>query len=279
MSSALHHLDRAVLHLSGPDASAFLQGLITNDMALLEQQACLYAALLTPQGKLIFDFFIFRKDDDYYVDCLKEQASALLQRLMMYRLRSKVELADVSDHYSIVSATVAEDLDNGVIQSSDPRSSEMGFRGVIKSDNLPEDTTTDSTSYHQQRIQQALPDGILDMGHGETLVLEGNFDQIQGVSFKKGCYVGQENTARMNFRNKVNRRLVPIHWQDEAPSPNSTLFCDEKKAGSAGLAVGSWGLAHLRLEKIQDGSSITTEDGKRGTIHMPQWMQDLTIKA
>lgn len=197
--------DRCVIRLSptetGEDARQFLQGLVTQDTAA---EMPLWAGLLSPQGKALFDFILWADGDDVLIDCEGVQAEALVRRLSMYRLRRKI--------------SIAVDPTCGVFWkgegSSDPRHSELGTRwlGITAADDV--DVSLD---YRAQRLGLGITEGVNELGSEQTLWLEANAAELHGVSFTKGCYVGQENTARMNWRQKVNRRLVvvPLEQADE----------------------------------------------------------------
>ena len=199
--------DRAVIRLSPLDESEdvrdFLQGLVTQDTAA---ELPLWAALLTPQGKALFDFFLWGDGADVLIDCEAERAEALVKRLSLYRLRRKVGIA--------VDVELGVFLSNEGEGNVDPRLVELGSRwtGAISADD--EDV---SATYRAHRLSLGVTEGVDELGDGKTLWLEANAIELNGVSFTKGCYVGQENTARMNWRAKVNRRLVvvPLGQADE----------------------------------------------------------------
>lgn len=199
--------DRAVIRLSpteeGEDVRGFLQGLVTQDTAA---QLPLWAGLLTPQGKALFDFFVWADGADILIDCEAEQAEALVRRLSMYRLRRKIAI--VIDPGSGVFWGMA--AEQGV---PDPRLLELGVRWISP---IADDDADVSAFYRNHRLSQGVTEGIAELGSDATLWLEANAAELNGVSFTKGCYVGQENTARMNWRQKVNRRLlvVPIAQTD-----------------------------------------------------------------
>jgi hypothetical protein len=185
--------DRAVLHLSGDDVRGFLQGLVTHDLNELAPDHPLWTALLTPQGKALFDFILWAEDDAVLIDAEAAQAEALARRLSMYRLRRAItiEPASVAVHWAI-------GCEQGV---ADPRLPELGQRWLG-------DPGVPAAGWHAHRLSLGVTEGVGELGSGETLWLECNARELNGVSFTKGCYVGQENTARMHHRAKVNRRLV-----------------------------------------------------------------------
>jgi tRNA-modifying protein YgfZ len=186
--------DRAVIRLSpsaqGEDVRGFLQGLVTNDVLGLLP---VWAGLLTPQGKALFDFIVWGDGDDLLIDCEADQADALTKRLSMYRLRKPISIArDGSQavHWAV-------DGETGV---PDPRDMRLGKRWIAPPDGA-------ATGWHAHRLSLGIVEGVAELGQDKTLWLEANAREQNGVSFTKGCYIGQENTARMNYRQKVNRRL------------------------------------------------------------------------
>jgi folate-binding protein YgfZ len=188
-------IDRAVIRLSGQGVRDFLQGLVTNDVA---GPLPVWAGLLTPQGKALFDFIVWADpadaEDDLLIDCEAEQADALVRRLTLYRLRRPITIArdeTLAVHWS----------PTGMEGTPDPRLSALGRRWLAPADGAAQ-------GWHAHRKALGVAEGVAELGSDKTLWLECNADLLNGVSFTKGCYVGQENTARMNWRNKVNRRLV-----------------------------------------------------------------------
>ncbi len=185
--------DRAVIRLSGEDVRGFLQGLVTNDVL---GPLPVWAGLLTPQGKALFDFILWADGADVLIDCEATQAEALAKRLSMYRLRRAITIAR-DDSLAVHWAPAGE---AGV---PDPRLAALGRRWIAPPDGA-------ATGYHAHRLSLGVPEGVDELGQDKTLWLETNAGELNGVSFTKGCYVGQENTARMNYRQKVNRRLFVL---------------------------------------------------------------------
>jgi folate-binding protein YgfZ len=188
-------IDRAVLRLTGTDAREFLQGLVTNDLEKLEEDRPLWAALLTPQGKVLFDFLLWAQGRDVLIDCEAAQAEALAKRLTLYRLRRKIDITrddSLAVHWALQGP--------GPL---DPRLPALGRRWLGFADDP-------ATGWLAHRLAQGVTEGAAELGQDKILWLECNAAELNGVSFTKGCYVGQENTARMNYRAKVNRRLVVV---------------------------------------------------------------------
>lgn len=185
-------VDRAVLRLSGDDVRGFLQGLVTNDVS---GDLPVWTGLLTPQGKALFDFLVWADGDDVLIDCEAAQADALVRRLSLYRLRRAItiERTALAVHWS----------PDGAAGVPDPRLAALGRRWIGPA-------TEPADGWHAHRLALGVVEGRAEIGDGTTLWLECNARELNGVSFTKGCYVGQENTARMHHRSKVNRRLVVV---------------------------------------------------------------------
>ena len=190
-------VDRAVIRLSGDDVCGFLQGLVTNDVA---GAMPVWAGLLTPQGKALFDFIVWPDGDDMLIDCEAAHADALVRRLSLYRLRRAItiERTELAVHWSV-------DSDAGV---PDPRLAALGRRWIGPA-------TQGADGWHAHRLALGVVEGREELGDGTTLWLECNAREQNGVSFTKGCYIGQENTARMHHRSKVNRRLAVVTASDD----------------------------------------------------------------
>ncbi|MFN4357330.1 YgfZ/GcvT domain-containing protein [Sphingopyxis alaskensis] len=226
--------DRALIRLSGEDVRGFLQGLVTNDVS---GNLPVWAALLTPQGKALFDFLIWGDGDDLLIDCERDAAEGLAKRLTLYRLRRAITIArepDLCVHW-------APEGDLGVV---DPRLPELGRRWLAPADG---DEGADA-AWRAHRLALGVTEGRSELGDGTTLWLECNAAELNGVSFAKGCYVGQENTARMNWRQKVNRRIVVLPLSE----------ADEKRQVIAYPDLG-WSVEHRRVEAID-------------AVAAPQWM-------
>jgi folate-binding protein YgfZ len=187
--------DRALIRVAGPDVRGFLQGLLTQDVVTLDAAAPRWSGLLTPQGKVLFDFLLWQDGDGILIDCEATQAEGLARRLMLYRLRRPITIdpADGAVHWSLA-------VDVGV---ADPRLAALGNRWLG-------DRAEPVGGWTRHRLAYGVTEGVAELGSGEILWLECNAAELNGVSFAKGCYVGQENTARMHYRSRVNRRLIVV---------------------------------------------------------------------
>lgn len=219
--TATHLADRSLIRLTATeedeDVRDFLQGLVTHDTKLLGAIEPLWAALLSPQGKALFDFILWADGADVLIDCEADQAEALTRRLSIYRLRRKIAIAvdpSLAVHWSMLSGSERSSATGleATRKPLDPRLSELGHRWIA-----PAAGQDASEAYRAHRLSLGVTEGIAELGSEQTLWLEANAAELNGVSFTKGCYVGQENTARMNWRAKVNRRLVvvPLAGADE----------------------------------------------------------------
>lgn len=232
-NTTLH--DRALIRLSGDDVRGFLQGLVTNDTA---GNLPVWAALLTAQGKALFDFLIWGDGDDVLIDCERDAAADLTKRLMLYRLRRAITIAPEE-------ALAVHWASEGDLGAVDPRFAGLGQRWLAPAD---EGEGADA-AWRAHRLGLGVTEGRVELGDGATLWLECNAAELNGVSFTKGCYVGQENTARMNWRQKVNRRLVVVPLAEADEKRQLIAYPD------LGLSV-----EHRRVETIDPASA-------------PEWMR------
>ena len=230
--------DRAVLRVAGVDARAFLQGLVTADIDVLAADRPLYAGLLSPQGKALFDFLLFDGGDGaVLIDVAAGRAALLAKRLAMYRLRKAVEIAPVD------AAVHAAWGGEGEGKRIDPRLAELGARWIGAASAA---AGAGADAYDAHRLARGVP-GSIDIGSDELLWLETSADLLHGVSFTKGCYVGQENTARMHHRDKVRRRLLPVRFAGD-PGDGTITDARGRTAGSLRTHRDGVGIAHLRVE-------------------------------
>ena len=260
---------RGLIQLTGPDKASFLQGLITNDVTIIEQGKPIYAALLTPQGKFLFDLFIFQVEDTWLIDCERERTGELIKRLSLYKLRSKVDLTDLSDNYKVF---VSSDMSSipDAIQIEDPRLKELGYRLYTKNTPLNLDL---SNQYENHRISLGVPDGSRDIPIDKGIILEYGFDELQAIDWKKGCYMGQELTARTKYRGLVRKRLLPVKIEGSPPPPFTPIFLRDEEVGEMRTSVSGCGLALLRLASIRNSLPELSCGNAQLTPYVPSWVQ------
>jgi tRNA-modifying protein YgfZ len=271
--------DRGVVRVTGADAEKLLQGIVSNDMELLASQPAIHAALLTPQGKILFDFFVVRASDGFLLEVARDKAADLAKRLNLYKLRAKVDIQDASEDYRVLalwgSPSGREEITD-TVSFADPRLPALGSRILVDTrsasgkvealDATPED-------YHAHRIALGVPEGGKDYVLGDTFPHEADLDQLGGVSFSKGCFVGQEVVSRMQNRANVRKRVVPI--QGEAPlASGAEVTAGTAAIGTVGSVSGRSALALLRLDRAAEamakGQNLTA-DGVAITLRKPDW--------
>jgi hypothetical protein len=244
--------DRFVLRVAGEDARKFLQGLITSDINALEESSAVHAGLLNPQGKILFDFFVVAADGAFLIDVAKEKASELRQRLGFYRLRAAVEIAEEPAFKVAASWGDRPCLPGGAIAYADPRLPELGFRVLLPSNaDVAELGCAPATeeNYHALRIGLGVPEGGRDYAFGDTFPHEALFDQLRGVDFAKGCFIGQEVVSRMEHRGTARKRIVPVEGDGPLPAPGTSVEADGVAIGTLGSVSGTSGLALIRLDR------------------------------
>ena len=252
MTSLAHLPARTVLSVTGADRVSFLNGLVSNDMAEAAPGRAVWTALLTPQGKWLADFFVFSDGDRLLLDVEADQAAMLTQRLMRFRLRAAVSIEAAS--FAVHAAwNVPGDVQPswpGSIAAPDPRLPEAGWR-VLATSSLETDASAEGYDLH--RLSLGLPDGSRDLEAEKTVLLEAGFDELHGVSWTKGCYMGQELTARTRYRGLVKRRLVMIGSETDLPPAGTPVFAGAREIGQIRSSRGNAGLAVLRIDAL-DGA-------------------------
>jgi folate-binding protein YgfZ len=256
---------RGVIEVTGEDRVSFLQGLVSNDVALAEPGRAVWAALLTPQGKWLADFFIIADGDRLLLDCERAQVALLIPRLSRYRLRAKVALRDVSDELSVHAAWSG--MPAGAIVAADTRLPDAGWR-VLSPTPLPANAT--EADWDRHRLALGLPDGSRDLEAEKSVLLEAGFDELGGVSWTKGCYMGQELTARTRYRGLLKRRLIPVEIAGPPPAPGTPVLRDGTEVGTMRSGHGPAGLALLRLDAI---TGVLRCGEATLTPRVPAWMR------
>jgi len=251
---------RSLVRIGGPDWRSFLQGLLSNDVETLASGAVRFAALLTPQGKLLYDLFVVGQPDGALLDVAGERRDALIQRLTMYRLRAKVEIA--ADDGAVF-ASWEQSMPGAAL---DPRLPVLGWRlygGEVAA-------TATETDYQAFRLAQGVPDPAVDAIPDKTFPIEANFDLLNGIDFAKGCFVGQETTSRMKRRGVIKNRMLSITFDGPAPAFGAEVLTEgllragEVLSGGEGRAM-----ALVRLDRIDGPLSV---EGRLVRIERPDWL-------
>jgi hypothetical protein len=250
--------DRAVVLVSGPAASSFLQGLVTNDIDKAMPGGAVHAGLLTPQGKILFDFFVVPAADGFLLEIAKTKAAELVQRLGFYRLRAQVEIAE--DPSFTVAAAWGEPLQiaDGAIAYADPRLAGLGQRILLPAGTSLGNlgcTQAGEDEYRAHRIALGVPEGGRDYSFGDAFPHEAMFDQLAGVDFNKGCFVGQEVVSRMEHRGTARKRIVGVEGEGLLPPSGTDITAGGASIGTLGSVSGSSGLAFLRLDRAEEAKA------------------------
>lgn len=297
MSKAFHCLlpDRGVLAVTGDDRRSFLQGLITNDVEKARADRAVYSALLTAQGRFLHDFFLVELADALLIECEGERRDDLRQRLSRYRLRAKVAIEDRTEVMAVAvlagpDAAAAVGLPEeggraapfgGGVVFVDPRVAALGVRAILPREEvdpalaatgLPVGSPDD---YDRLRLDLGVPDGSRDMPAEKALLLESNFDELNGIDWQKGCYIGQELTARTKYRGLLKRRLMPIAFDGPEPEPGTAVSFEGKDAGEMRSARDGTGLALLRIEHAEAaerGEGTLSAGAVALKVRRPEWL-------
>jgi folate-binding protein YgfZ len=261
-------LKRTLLVVSGPDARPFLQNILTQDMDRLENEQVVYSALLNPQGKVVTDLFVWRwHDGGVLLDVPSERAATLLTRLNMYKLRSQVSIAEFDDRLGVVAS-----LDPGVIH--DPRRPKGGFgvRHLFERETMPD---LNDALYEQWRINFGVPDLARDAAPEEVFAGEALLEELNGVAFDKGCFVGQENVSRMKRRATTRKKFCPVVFEGEAIAFGTPVLAGEAEIGSVRTGVAGRAIALLRLDRTLDAVAVgkaLTAAGREIRLDPPAWL-------
>ena len=243
--------DRGILFVNGLDAKEFLQNLITNDIDKVDDTNSCFASLLTPQGKFLFDFLVVKHKNGYFIDCEKKQTEELFKQLNIYKFRSKIEIMNLSNEFVVaafsyekfMSFDKAKDVLGNTFKYGedsillDPRHKKLGGRLVINLEKLYlslkklELTSAEPEEYYKMSHDLGIPQKNMDKLRNKLFGIECNFEELNGIDFKKGCYVGQENTSRIKLRNKLSKRLLPIQLIKGELKEGSSIFNNENEVG------------------------------------------------
>ena len=243
--------DRGILFVNGLDAKEFLQNLVTNDINKVDNSNSCFASLLTPQGKFLFDFLIVKHKSGYFIDCEKKQADNLFKKLNIYKLRSKVEIMNLSNEFVIaafsyekfMSFKESKDILGYTFKYRedpillDPRHKKLGGRLIINLEKLYlslkklDLKSAEPNEYYKFSHELGIPQRDMDKLSDKLFGIECNFEELNGIDFKKGCYVGQENTSRIKLRNKLSKRLLPIQLIKGNLEEGASIFNNKNEVG------------------------------------------------
>jgi len=275
MSAYIPLKHRALIAISGEDRRPFLQGLVSADVEQASERRALYGAYLTPQGKYLYDFFLAEQDGELLLEVEAAGRDDLIKRLSRFRLRSKVSLAPKDDWqvYAIIGGAEREagavERWQGGLSLTDPRLAAAGQRVWLPA---PPDLTESAFEvWDSLRIQLGLADGSRDMVPEKTILLEAGFDELHGVDWAKGCFMGQEVTARSKYRGQIKKRLLPVEIAGPAPQAGTILTLGGQEVGEMRSHQGSIGLAVIRLDSLERGP-LSAGDA-RLTPRIPDWVR------
>ena len=286
-----HLTNRGIISVTGSDSRDFLQGIISNDITLVSPNKTIYAALLTPQGKYLFDFFISQSGEKLLIECEKDRVPDLMKRLRIYKLRANADLVDETETYSIFAiwgddAAQATGLHNerglaheisGGTQFIDPRLNTAGVRSVLPIEvaeaqlqSLAAEPAS-ASDYDLHRLKLGLPDASRDLVVDKAILIESGFDELNGVDWNKGCYIGQELTARTKYRGLVKKRLISVFIEGAAPEPGTPIMVGDKNAGEMRSSNAGHGIALLRLDQLNNEAAEYICDQAILRPNKPTW--------
>lgn len=263
--------NRGLLAVRGDDARRFLQGVISNDVMRVSDSRAIHAAFLTPQGKFLHEFFVVQLGDALILDCEAGRAADLARRLSLYKLRAKATVEECTANYTVAAVFgetagqvlgVADEAGSaapfaGGVAYRDPRLAAAGVRSILPRAGAEAAlreigaAPVSFATYDAHRLALGLPDGSRDMVVEKTILLEAGFDELNGVDWQKGCFLGQELTARTKYRGLIKRRLLPVRFDGAIPAPGTPILLDGKEAGEMRSAIDGIGLALLRLDALE----------------------------
>ncbi len=258
--------DRAVVRIAGPDAAQLLHNVLTLDMPGVERHGSGYGALLTPQGKILWDFILHKAADGYLADVRADQAEAFAKRLAIYRLRAKVEIAAAPDR--AVFARWPASPEHG----ADPRLPDLGSRWIEAAGSVP--TNASVENWHKHRVSLTIPEGSVDFVFGDTFPHDAAMDSLNGIAFSKGCYVGQEVVSRMHHRGTARRRIVAIKADRVLPEPGAEIVAGDNSIGRLGSSADGEAIGLVRLDRARkalDAGLPIRAGGVDVEITLPLW--------
>jgi folate-binding protein YgfZ len=267
--------DRAVVRIAGPDAKTLLQNVVTNDIDIVEGHGSGYGALLTPQGKILWDFVLHKQGDGFAADVRAGESEAFAKRLTLYRLRAKVEIKVEPDAAVFVSwlegSTDPSPQEGGEV-ASDPRFAPLGKRWLAGRGSVS--TNAAAADWHRHRIALTIPEGGIDFVFGDAFPFDAGMDSLHGVAFDKGCYIGQEVVSRMRHRGTARRRIVALHAKGRLPEPGAEIVAGERPLGRLGSSSDGKGIGLVRLDRLRaalDQRLPVRAGAEEVAVALPAW--------
>ena len=285
--------DRAILYINGPDSKDFLQNLISNDINKVSDSSSCFASLFTPQGKFLYEFIVAKHKSGYFIDCEKSQSGEIFKQLNLYKIRTKVEILDLSNEFVVASfgyekylyITDSKDILGFTFKYRedpillDPRNKNLGARLIINLEKLYLSIKTLNLindkidNYHSHSHKLGIVPKNLNKLKNKLFGIECNFEELNGIDFKKGCYVGQENTARIKLKNKLSKRLLPIQIIDGKLSEDETIYCNDVEIGKVLINEDyPFGLIKYLNENFDKNSLFKSKNGSF-KIFIPEWLK------
>ena len=269
--------DRAIVRITGPDAADLLQNVLTLDVAEADRNGSGYGALLTPQGKILWDFILHKLADGYAVDLRGDQADAFAKRLMLYKLRAKVDIATALELGVFVAWNGKGKAPDRFAQReggtpADPRLADLGSRFIAPADSVPTDGS--AAEWHARRIALAIPEGGVDFVFGDVFPHDAAMDSLHGIAFDKGCYIGQEVVSRMRHRGTARRRIVALSADSEFPSLGADIVADNHPIGRLGSSAEGRAIGLVRLDRLRqarDAGRLVKAGDTAVSVKIPDW--------
>ena len=275
--------DRGIIKVSGEPARGFLNNLVTSDIGELTPGGARYGALLTPQGKIISDFIVTEAAAEdgggFFLDCPRALVRTLLERLNLYKLRAKIAIEDFSEGLGVMAVWDGAGTTESGLVYPDPRLPALGLRVIVPIQHAGDvakelgATLTDEAAYDAHRVALAVPRGGLDFLYSDAFPHDADMDQLGGVDFKKGCYVGQEVVSRVEHRGSARTRVVPVRYDEHAPAPGIPVMLGEKSVGMMGSSADGKGLALLRLDRIDRADAPLVAGGIPLRLASADWIR------
>jgi folate-binding protein YgfZ len=268
--------DRCVLRVAGDPARHFLNNLVTSGVETLKPGEARYAALLTPQGKIIADFLVLAAPDGaaaFYLDCPAMLAAELLQKLTFYRLRAKVAIEKTD--LAVLAVWGQESAPAQGVAFADPRLEALGLRVLVTPEVTGALTLLDASAYDAHRIALGVPKGGADFRYNDAFPHDADLDKLNGVDFKKGCFIGQEVVSRVEHRGTARNRIVPVGFERAAPPVGASVMAGGKVVGTMGSSAGEIGLAMLRIDRVADALAAGADLSVDGVaLHLREGFAD-----